>query len=149
MSSLLLRDKFDLESIFPTLIHPFWLQITKSILHNWGNGCFTVRNKHWRSVLIKDYLQLYHVRLRLTFTQQKWEELVVAINKYSEKLTSVHFEYPDLCDFKRACDNMKERLRSKIPWNTMASSFFSMFLYIGSKSTWLVCVLASLERNNI
>ena len=44
---------------------------------------------------------------------------------------------------------MKERLRSKRPWNTMASSFFYMFLYLGSKSTWLICVLASLECNKV
>ena len=29
---------------------------------------------------------------------------------------------------------MKERLRSKKPWNTMASSFFYMFLYIQARS---------------
>ena len=34
---------------------------------------------------------------------------------------------------------MKERLPSKRPWNMMALSFFYTFLYIGSKSTWLVC----------
>ena len=40
---------------------------------------------------------------------------MVVINKYSEKLTFVHLEFPGLCDFKLACDNMKERLRSKDP----------------------------------
>ena len=102
------------------------------------------------SNLLQFCLQFHNVRSQLTFTQQKWEELVVAINKYSEKLTFVHFENPGLCDFKLACDSMKESLRSKKPWNTMASSFFYkdyMFLYVGSKSTWLVCILASIERN--
>ena len=75
-------------------------------------------------------LQFYHVRSQLTFTQQKWEKLVVAINKYPEKLTFVYFAYPGLCNFKLACDNMKERLPSKRPWNTIASSFFYKFLYI-------------------
>ena len=99
------------------------------------------------SKLLQFFLQFYHVRSQLIFTQQKWEGFVVGKKIFSEKLTFVHFEYPGLCDFKLACHNMKERLRSKSPWNTMASSFFSMFLYIGPKSTWLVCVLASLERN--
>ena len=38
-------------------------------------------------------------------------------------------QYPGLCAFKLACDNMKERLPYKRPWNMMASSFFYMFLY--------------------